>query len=66
VREDPRPDWSRDDPELEGWLLEEDFGLAGTAPGCEPVADLQNSIDGERVDGLIGLEIGLSETDEQR
>ena len=37
-----------------------------TALGLQPVADLEDAIDGERVDGFVGLEIEAAEADEER
>ena len=47
VRQDASTDWRGDDPEFQRRFFEEDGGLAGAALGLQPLAHLEDAIDGE-------------------
>ena len=66
VRKHAQANGQRDDPELERRLLEERLRLGGAALGREPVAVLEDSLDGVGVDGLVVTEIRPAEPDKQR
>ena len=66
VRQEARLDRRGDHPEFQRRFFEEDVGFARAALGLEPVADLEDAVDRERVDGFVGLEVRLPQTDKQR
>ena len=66
VRQHAGADWRGDDPELQRRFFEEDSGFAGAALGLQPLTDFEDSIDGEGINGLVGLEIETAQADEQR
>ena len=66
VRQQAEADRRGDDPELERRLLEKGFVFVRTALGRQPVADFEDAIDREGVDGFVVPDISAAETDEQR
>ena len=62
----PGPHRQRDHPELERRLFEEGAVPVRNRPRHEPVAGRHHAVDREGIDGLVVVEIGCAQVDEQR